>query len=169
MNRVNCNVRWRGFSLSPSEGKRVGVRGPFSPLGSGSHCMRKSETGLPMENEKCATRPPAPPERGTPPSGGSNPRANGPSHTSPGRSQRSPGIRPQKNTPALKARLIKNCDPQPPTWNNASHEPCQLRRALPIPLPRPFGRGEGRGEGSVRSSRFMVPTHARKRNWALSP
>jgi len=68
MNRPNCHARRRRFSLSPSEGERVGVRasvqpilegarGPFARTGSRSQCMRKSETGLPMNRRPADTHP----------------------------------------------------------------------------------------------------------------
>jgi len=99
--------RWRCFSLAPSEGERVGVRGPFSRLGSWSQCMRKHETRDATPADFQIGRPPGPTARLIPAQGGVSAAL---------------GSDPKKNTAALKARLIKNCDPQQPTWNNARHE-----------------------------------------------
>ena len=47
MNRA-LHADRRCFSLSPSEGERVGVRGPFARSGSGSQFMRQRERRLHM-------------------------------------------------------------------------------------------------------------------------
>ncbi|SPE61835.1 ABC-1 domain protein (fragment) [Verrucomicrobia bacterium] len=56
MNRANCNVRWQHFSLAPSEGERVGVRGPFLRFGSWPQCMRKKRKWALHEPPNCNAR-----------------------------------------------------------------------------------------------------------------